>query len=225
MSALIVPIVILGLKLGSFVAIAVLLCLSGILCLRMTILRCHDLGWSQWLAAIQLIPYVGAIFTLILLVVPGNRDENAHGLPTPIAGWAPFAFSVVIAIGSVFSMRNDLGSMMMALAAAQGQYGSGKGRPSPQAYQPESGPPVVLYSDNTCDECATRRQELATAGISYREISLENNPSAHVRLQEAVFRSGMDNKTICTPILEVKGIVLPNGTGVAEVQAVLQATH
>lgn len=224
MTAIVLPVVIFGLKTQSLILMAVLLVMVGIACLRMTVLRCNDLGWSPWLAVVQLLPYVGALFTLILLVVPGNRNENAHGLPTPIAGWAPLGFCVVIAIGSVVSLRNDLGPVMQALAAAQGSGQVPFRSASHQASgQIPGGIQVILYSDESCSECGTRRWELARAGIPYQELALDNNPSAHARLGEAVFRSGMGGQTICTPILEVDGILLPNGTSVAQLQALLEA--
>ncbi|MGE5491883.1 MAG: DUF805 domain-containing protein [Actinomycetota bacterium] len=224
LSALIIPIVVLGLKTSSLIAMAILLILSGIFCLRLSILRCHDLGWNQWLAAVQLIPYVGGIFTLILLVVPGNRGQNEHGDPTPIAGWGPLAACVVIAIGSGFSIRNDMGSMVMSLAAMQGK---GKSVPQfpQQALQAESTPPVILFTDGGCGQCALRRQELASAGISYQEISLDDFPAVRAQLREALMASGMDGNHIPTPMFQVNGMLLPEGVSVADLQTFLRSTR
>ncbi|HZX30373.1 MAG TPA: DUF805 domain-containing protein [Rhodocyclaceae bacterium] len=220
-SAMIIPIAILGLKMNSLAIMAVLLILAAIFGLRLSILRCHDLGWNAWLAAVQLIPYVGGLFSLILLVVPGNRGENEHGDPTPIAGGGLLAACVVIAVGSSISIRNDAGSMVMALAAMQG-----KGKPAPQparTLQAESAPPVILYTDGGCSQCALRRQELASAGIAFQEISLDDFPAVRTQLRDALAASGMDGSHIPTPMLQVNGMLLPEGVSVADLQAFLRS--
>ncbi|WP_244308973.1 DUF805 domain-containing protein [Pseudomonas duriflava] len=45
--------------------------------------RLHDMGWSGWLWLISAIPFVGGLFTLLLLIVPGNREANRYGPPPP----------------------------------------------------------------------------------------------------------------------------------------------
>lgn len=224
MTALMVPIVILGLRMNSLVVMTVLLILAALVCLRITALRCNDLGWSKWLTLIELVPYVGGIFSLILLAVPGERRENAHGAPTPIAGWIPFAFCLVMAIGSVFSVRHEIVPMAMQLAMANGRFATAQSRPTSQetSYQPDGRTHVVLYTDDSCPECEKRRAELQRAGIPYREISLDKDPSGHSQLAASVERSGMLGQNVCTPVLEVNGIVLPKEVGVAELQALLQ---
>jgi uncharacterized membrane protein YhaH (DUF805 family)/glutaredoxin len=225
MSVILVPIIILGLKSSNFILMAVLMILAALVCLRITALRCNDLGWSRWLTTIQLVPYVGAIFTLILQVLPGERKENAHGAPSPIAGWIPLAFCLLMAIGSVFSVRHEALPMLMKLAAADSKFAPAQFAPSspPGSYQPTDGARVILYTDDSCPDCETRRRELENAGLSYHEISLDKDPSGHGRLQAAVMRSGMSGQTVCTPILEVEGVILPKGVGVAELQALLRA--
>lgn len=224
MTALMVPIVILGLKMDSLVVMAVLLILAALVCLRITALRCNDLGWSKWLTLIELVPYVGGIFSLILLAVPGERRDNVHGAPTPIAGWVPFAFCLIMAVGSVFSVRHEIVPMAMQLAMANGRFSTAQSRPTSQetSYRPDGRTHVVLYTDDSCSDCEKRRGELHRAGIAYQEISLDKDPTGHGRLQASVERSGMMGQTVCTPILEVNGIVLPKEVGVAELQALLQ---
>ncbi len=46
--------------------------------------RCRDFGWSGWAVLIILIPYVGGIFAIIIMFIPGNRSENKYG-PDPLA--------------------------------------------------------------------------------------------------------------------------------------------
>ena len=45
--------------------------------------RLHDLGWSDWLYLLNLVPLVNSIFPLLLLVVPGNSGANQYGAPPP----------------------------------------------------------------------------------------------------------------------------------------------
>ena len=41
--------------------------------------RCRDFGWTGWAALIALIPYVGFLFSLAILFVPGNVGANRYG--------------------------------------------------------------------------------------------------------------------------------------------------
>jgi uncharacterized membrane protein YhaH (DUF805 family) len=45
--------------------------------------RLHDAGWSGWLLLINLIPFVGSLFPLALMIVPGNPGANQYGPPQP----------------------------------------------------------------------------------------------------------------------------------------------
>ena len=51
----------------------------AVLSLRLTVLRCHDIGWSGWWSLVSLVPYAGSLFNLILLIVPGTRGSNDFG--------------------------------------------------------------------------------------------------------------------------------------------------
>ena len=46
--------------------------------------RCRDFGWTGWAVLISLIPYVGVIFTLAIMFVPGTLGVNRYG-PDPVA--------------------------------------------------------------------------------------------------------------------------------------------
>ena len=41
--------------------------------------RCRDFGWTGWAALLALIPYVGFLFSLAILFVPGNVGANRYG--------------------------------------------------------------------------------------------------------------------------------------------------
>lgn len=41
--------------------------------------RCRDFGWSGWAILIAMIPYVGVLFALAILFIPGNQGANRYG--------------------------------------------------------------------------------------------------------------------------------------------------
>jgi hypothetical protein len=50
---------------------------------QITVQRLHDLGWSGWLWFLHLVPFVGSIFPILLMVLPGNTGANQYGAPPP----------------------------------------------------------------------------------------------------------------------------------------------
>jgi uncharacterized membrane protein YhaH (DUF805 family) len=51
--------------------------------------RCRDFGWTGWAVLITLIPYVGAIFGIAIMFIPGTQGPNRYGpdlLAQPSAG-------------------------------------------------------------------------------------------------------------------------------------------
>ncbi len=45
--------------------------------------RCRDFGWSGWAVLITLIPFVGFLFAIALLFIPGTVGTNQYG-PDPL---------------------------------------------------------------------------------------------------------------------------------------------
>lgn len=45
--------------------------------------RLHDAGWSAWLLLLNLVPFVGSVFPLLMMGVPGNAGPNQYGPPQP----------------------------------------------------------------------------------------------------------------------------------------------
>jgi len=41
--------------------------------------RCRDFGWTGWAALLTLLPYVGFLFSLAILFIPGNVGANRYG--------------------------------------------------------------------------------------------------------------------------------------------------
>lgn len=49
--------------------------------LRWTVLRLHDINFSGWWTPLLLLPYVGAVISLVVSIVPGTAGDNDHGPP------------------------------------------------------------------------------------------------------------------------------------------------
>ena len=50
--------------------------------------RCRDFGWTGWAMLLTLIPYVGWLFAVAILFVPGTQGANRYGadpLSAPVA--------------------------------------------------------------------------------------------------------------------------------------------
>lgn len=41
--------------------------------------RCRDFGWTGWAMLITLIPYVGWIFAVAIMFIPGTQGPNRYG--------------------------------------------------------------------------------------------------------------------------------------------------
>jgi uncharacterized membrane protein YhaH (DUF805 family) len=63
---------------------------------RLTVLRLHDLNRSGWFALLQLVPGLNALFSLVLLLWPGNAEENDYGTPVDDARWFWAVFGVLV---------------------------------------------------------------------------------------------------------------------------------
>lgn len=45
--------------------------------------RLHDMGWSGWLWLLNFVPFVGSVFALLMLIIPGTQGVNRYGPPPP----------------------------------------------------------------------------------------------------------------------------------------------
>lgn len=50
--------------------------------------RCRDFGWTGWAMLITLIPYIGWIFALAIMFIPGTLGPNRYG-PDPLEETVP----------------------------------------------------------------------------------------------------------------------------------------
>lgn len=55
--------------------------------LAVTSQRIRDFGWTGWAVLLGLIPYVGFIFQVAILFIPGTQGANRYG-PDPVGGSA-----------------------------------------------------------------------------------------------------------------------------------------
>lgn len=105
-------------RMQSLVLMAVIGLVMLFVTLRLTILRCHDIGWSGWLSLVMLIPYVGAGFSILLLLIPGTRGENNHGLPSRPLGLIP-VLGILVLSGASFALAfMQLGDVIPEMAAS-----------------------------------------------------------------------------------------------------------
>jgi uncharacterized membrane protein YhaH (DUF805 family) len=47
--------------------------------------RCRDFGWTGWAVLITLIPYVGWIFAIAIMFIPGTQGPNRYGADPLVA--------------------------------------------------------------------------------------------------------------------------------------------
>jgi uncharacterized membrane protein YhaH (DUF805 family) len=45
--------------------------------------RCRDFGWTGWAMLLTLIPYIGWIFAIAIMFIPGTQGSNRYG-PDPL---------------------------------------------------------------------------------------------------------------------------------------------
>lgn len=71
------------------------LIIGGLICIPAVIVgwalgsqRCRDFGWTGWAMLLTLIPYVGWIFAIAIMFIPGNQGPNRYGAdPLMIGGF------------------------------------------------------------------------------------------------------------------------------------------
>ncbi|WP_426205622.1 DUF805 domain-containing protein [Pseudomonas sp. TWP3-1] len=71
-----------GLIIGGILAFFLFLAFF-IVNIMISVQRLHDIGWSGWLWLLNLVPFVGSFFPLVMMVVPGTTGANRYGPPPP----------------------------------------------------------------------------------------------------------------------------------------------
>lgn len=73
---------------SGFLVVMVLLAIPlMIMNLAVTSQRIRDFGWTGWAVLLGLIPYIGFIFQIAILFIPGTQGANRYG-PDPLGGSA-----------------------------------------------------------------------------------------------------------------------------------------
>lgn len=184
--------------------------------IRLGILRCHDIGWTGWLMLLSAIPYLGALFSLLLVVLPGNKQDNYGEAPRSASGiatvtvMAATAISIAVALSIVGGELKSLmengfdGSENNVSADPPGRYVSTNA--------------VTMYSLTTCGFCVQKRRELEAEGIPFREIFLDQDRDAADDMRRKLVAQNLPAGVVGTPTLDVNGVMLPNNPDMAEIR-------
>ncbi|NUU34039.1 DUF805 domain-containing protein [Pseudomonas sp. C2B4] len=92
-----------------------------IISILFTVQRLHDIGWSGWLWLLNLVPFVGSFFPLVIMVVPGNTGANRYGPPPPPNSTA---VKVLCSLWIVFIGLVFVGAMLGGISTIQQEYES-----------------------------------------------------------------------------------------------------
>jgi uncharacterized membrane protein YhaH (DUF805 family) len=107
-----------GLIIGGILAF--FLCLAFLIAsIMISVQRLHDIGWSGWLWLLNLVPFVGSFFPLLLLAMPGNQTANRYGAPPPPNSTA---VKVLSALWLVVIALLIVGALAGGLSAIQDEY-------------------------------------------------------------------------------------------------------
>lgn len=210
--------VVAALKSGFWLLLAPLVLGVLFVSLRLSVLRCHDIGWSGWWSLVSLVPYAGSLFGLILLIVPGTRGSNDFGRASRPPGSAAVAASLVALGMSCMLGFTQMAKILPKLAAygIHSSHAASKPFGSLEDYDPKNNT-VVMYSLTTCGYCVEKRRELNELGIRYTELFLDGEGNAQDRLSSRLEQAGMPRQSYGTPILDVNGALLPNNPSMDEI--------
>ena len=109
-----------GLILGGILAVFLFLGFM-IVSILFSVQRLHDIGWSGWLWLLNLVPFVGSFFPLVMMAVPGNAGANRYGPPPPPNSTA---VKVLCSLWIVFFALIFAGGLLGGFSAVQEEYES-----------------------------------------------------------------------------------------------------
>ena len=200
-------------KFGLFVPIFTILWL--VWSIRDTALRCHDLGWSGWISLVQCVPLYNMVFFLIMVFLPGQANDNAHGEPTPRTSWGSVLVGVLVATFATVCLC--LTAMhQYRLLTGQVQQARMEQNASRGDYH------IVMYSLTTCEYCEEKRQQLQAEGIRFTEYFLDEDRNAEQELTDKLARQGYHG-AIGTPSFEINGRLLMNNPSMERIHEAMQA--
>ncbi|RON22229.1 hypothetical protein BK660_09205 [Pseudomonas brassicacearum] len=109
-----------GLIIGGLVAFILFIAIA-VVSIQFSVQRLHDIGWSGWLWLLNLVPFVGSFFPLVIMVVPGTNIANRYGPPPPPN---TTAVKVLSSLWVVFIVIVFLGALAGGFTAIQEEYES-----------------------------------------------------------------------------------------------------
>ncbi|MGX9866417.1 DUF805 domain-containing protein [Pseudomonas moraviensis] len=109
-----------GLIIGGILAVFLFIGFM-IVSILFSVQRLHDIGWSGWLWLLNLVPFVGSFFPLVIMVVPGNTGANRYGPPPPPNSTA---VKVLCSLWIVFFALIFAGGLLGGFSAVQEEYES-----------------------------------------------------------------------------------------------------
>jgi uncharacterized membrane protein YhaH (DUF805 family) len=108
---------------GGVVGVAIMLAFAFV-SLQFNVQRLHDVGWSGWLWLLNLVPFVGGLFPIVLLCMPGNTGANRYGPPPPPNSTA---VKVLSSLWVVMIVLVIVGAVAGAFSGIGEEYGSSLG--------------------------------------------------------------------------------------------------
>ncbi|WP_426156701.1 DUF805 domain-containing protein [Pseudomonas sp. TSRC2-2] len=109
-----------GLILGGILALFLFIGFM-IVSILFSVQRLHDIGWSGWLWLLNLVPFVGSFFPLVIMLAPGNAGANRYGPPPPPNSTA---VKVLCSLWIVFIALIFAGGLLGGFSAVQEEYES-----------------------------------------------------------------------------------------------------
>ncbi|MDO7896534.1 DUF805 domain-containing protein [Pseudomonas citrulli] len=124
--------------------------------IQFSVQRLHDLGWSGWLWLLNLVPFVGSVFPLVLICAPGNDGPNRYGPPPPpnstavkVLSWLWVVLIVLMIVGAVAgafsSITQDYESSSLSSYESSESGDDTSAEPAVEAAEPAS--PSVDYEE------------------------------------------------------------------------------
>ena len=77
---------------------------------------------------------------------------------------------------------------------------------------------IIMYSLTTCGFCKQKGRELDQAGIRYKEYFIDKDANRRNELTNKLQQAGFEPRAWGTPIMDIKGVILPNNPSLKEIQ-------
>jgi glutaredoxin len=80
---------------------------------------------------------------------------------------------------------------------------------------------VIMYSLTTCGYCKQKGRELDRAGIEYKEYFIDKDHKRRDELTNKLKLAGFEPRSWGTPIMDIKGVMLPNNPSMKKIMKYL----